>query len=974
MFRFRSSAAARLTDPDHLVTIRIRAQRDRGSGSSADLAVSRATGYPSVMSSIPPTQPGSPGSSATSAPDPDRLRKIVVECLERMQSEGPEVLDAMCREYPEMESELRRRMEALGQLGLMPSAGAQPAAFPETLGDFRLVERLGAGGMGVVYAAEQQSLRRRVALKLIRSEHLYYPGARERFRREVEAVSCLQHVGIVPVYLVGEEGGIPYYAMELIAGCTLDEVIRSLSDRAPESLTGKDLERAVLECSRGRPSDGGDSASRALFEGSWVQASFRLVDAIADALKHAHARGVLHRDLKPSNVMVTTGGRVMLVDFGLASIEGASQITRAGSQLGSRPFMPPEQVRGQTEAIDQRSDIYSLGVLLYEMLTLHLPYFDSNVEVMNQLILAGRPPSIRARNPAVPWDAETVCLTAMDADPARRYPDAASLAGDVGNILARRPIVAKRPSFALRSRRWMQRHPTALVGAALAFAVLILGPSFFAWQQWRANNALEQKRREAETARAREQEQRVKAQAEAAKAKAVVDFQQHMLSAVNPGNSGRDVKVADVLDQAAGDIAQSYKGQPDVEVAVRGTMGETYRTLGLFPESEAQLERALAMSREQIGADSIATYTTMIALGRLRTSQGRLTEADELLAAAIAGLTQQLGSEDRATLDGFSEWGGMKRIAGDYDTAQDLYQRASDGLQKVLGPENDETLVARTGLAQVLQQRGHLAEAEKIYRDVLEIRERTLRPNHPGILLTKLNLANVAYMLGRPSESADLARDVLAFQEKQLGPNHADTLTTKSCLSVYLTALGKRAESLQMDREVLEARLLVLGPDHPDTLRAKGNLVVSLSNSGDNASAERLAREAFEGRMRVLGPRNPDTISSAAVMASVLDALKRFAESQPYHEQAVTSATEVLGEGHWTTALFRYQWGESLYCLDRLEQAESLLLDSYETLSGMFGPGDERAKRVAGDLMRLYGKWHQPEQAQEWRAKAQGQP
>src|SRR5262249_30088760 len=159
------------------------------------------------------------------------------------------------------------------------------------------------------------------------------------------------------------------------------------------------------------------------------------------------------------------------------------------------------------------------------------------------------------------------------------------------------------------------------------------------------------------------------------------------------------------------------------------------------------------------------------------------------------------------------------------------------------------------------------------------------------------------------------------------------------------------------DREVLEARLLVLGPDHPDTLRAKGNLVVSMADSGDNAGAERLAREALEGRMRVLGPRNPDTLSSAAILASVLDALKHFEESQPYHEQAVDGVIEVLGESHWTTALFRYQWGESLYCLDRLDQAESLLLESYETLSGMFGPEDARARRVAGDLMRLYTKW-----------------
>ena len=253
-------------------------------------------------------------------------------------------------------------------------------AVPERLGPFRLGELLGGGGMGVVYRATEDELDREGALKIIRPEHLYFPGARERFRREVETIAGLQHPGIVPVYVVGEQDGVPYLAMECIEGCTLADVLRRARGRAAGHLTGRDFAQLVDSDRSGGP--GGDAnTSGDLFAGTWEQVCLRIVARVAEALEHAHQRGVLHRDLKPSNVMVTAGdverggaSRVMLFDFGLATTSRATRLTRSGAHLGSLPYMSPEQTAG-TEHLGPATDVYSLGVTLYELLTLK-PAFD----------------------------------------------------------------------------------------------------------------------------------------------------------------------------------------------------------------------------------------------------------------------------------------------------------------------------------------------------------------------------------------------------------------------------------------------------------------------------------------------------------------------------------------------------------------------------------------------------------------------
>lgn len=415
------------------------------------------------------------------------LHSLVGEAVERIEDEGPAALEDLCLRNPQFADALRRRVGVLIDAGFLICDGIRDrAAPPERLGDFRIIRRLGQGGMGVVYLAEQLSLKREVALKLIRPEHLYFSGARKRFRREVDAVAKLQHTGIVPIYTVGEELGLPYFAMEYIKGCSLADVIDTFRAAKPAELDGRSLANAV----GARLGGGGETVSN-VFEGSWTEACFRIILQIADALEHAHRHGVLHRDVKPSNLMITKTGRVLLLDFGLAASRDAAKLTRPGAQIGSLHYLSPEQIRGENDAVDVATDVYGLGATLYELLTLQLPFQAANREGVMQKILEGRPAPPRKLNSTISWDAETVCLTAMDRDRARRYNSAAQFARDAANVLQFRPIEARRPGFLLRTRRFVQRKPGVAVGILLSAIIIIGGPALFGYLEHRANQRLQ---------------------------------------------------------------------------------------------------------------------------------------------------------------------------------------------------------------------------------------------------------------------------------------------------------------------------------------------------------------------------------------------------------------------------------------------------------------------------------------------------
>jgi serine/threonine protein kinase len=412
------------------------------------------------------------------AQDPEPLEELLALALAAHDQGGDPALEAFLARHPADRGGLERGLQRCRQMGLLDGSKA-PRDFPERLGEFRLRARLGGGGMGVVYEAEQESLARRVALKVVRPELLYFEGARERFRREIEAIARLSHPAIVPVLASGEQDGVPWYAMELLPGRTVHQVCQELRGRDPATLTGDHLRQLLV-------AGGADTGSGTdPFAGPWWQVATRIAWQVALGVRHAHLRGIVHRDIKPSNVMLTADGRTVLLDFGVALVGGRGDFTRTGNTPGSPAFMSPEQLRGQ--AVDERTDVYSLGATLWQLLALEPP-FPATQPL--QRLRDAEPPRLRTRHRHLPPELELVVRTAMDPDRERRYSDAEAFAEDLQAVLHRRPIRARRLGLPLRGLRWCQRHRTAATMLASLATVALLLPLVFAWRERSVNQEL----------------------------------------------------------------------------------------------------------------------------------------------------------------------------------------------------------------------------------------------------------------------------------------------------------------------------------------------------------------------------------------------------------------------------------------------------------------------------------------------------
>ena len=409
--------------------------------------------------------------------DAESLEDLLADALAAFDDGGDAALRTFLAAHELHRAALERGIARCREMGLLGASGPV-RDFPERLGEFHLLRRLGSGGMGVVYEAEQQSLGRRVALKVVRPELLFFEGARERFRREIEAVARLAHPAIVPVLASGEQDGLPWYAMELISGSTAHEICETLQGRDPATLRGSDLRTAL----GGAPETGTDP-----LDGTWWQVCVRIAHTIAGGVRHAHLRGIVHRDIKPSNLMLRPDGRAVLLDFGVAMVAGSREFTRTGNTPGSPAFMSPEQLRG--DAVDERTDVYSLAATLWQMLTLRAPFAGASDL---QRIRDGELPSLRHQNRDVPPELELVVRTAMDRDRERRYHDMDAFAADLLAVLQRRPIAARRLGLPLRVVRWAQRHrvtATALVATLLVGTLL---PAVFAWRERAVNRELQE--------------------------------------------------------------------------------------------------------------------------------------------------------------------------------------------------------------------------------------------------------------------------------------------------------------------------------------------------------------------------------------------------------------------------------------------------------------------------------------------------
>jgi serine/threonine protein kinase len=840
------------------------------------------------MSTVPGQAPPD-GDSEGSQPE---LEELVLRTLDALESDS-QALERICAEYPAHASRLRSRIATLEEAGFLEGEQSWTSG---PIGDYQLLRKLGEGGMGIVWLAEQISLKRRVALKLVRPDQLHFAGSRIRFRREVEAIAQLHHPAILQVHSVGSERGAPYYAMELVRGCSVGAALAEL--RA----SGSRLEPAALFDVVRRHAERLEAAQPArptpppdAQRGDWSEVALHIARQIALALDHAHGRGVLHRDVKPHNVLLDADGRVLLADFGLASTAARTgeRITRYGAQMGSVPYMSPEQLLGQE--CDARTDVYGLGVTLYELLTGELPHEGANSEQLRARILAGAAVPLRRRDARLGRDLELVVATAMERDPARRYESAGAFAADLERV-ARRELIAARPLPAwLVARRWIQRHPTTAASVGLG-ALLVIGlPTAWAVQESRAVSAMFDKNAELDVALtlAREQQERAiqaeesarneafAAQAERAKAiealvhaeserdaaDGVTDYLIGLFQSATPEEAqGAELTISEVLALGTEQVASSEKLEPDARARLASALGNVYLRRGEVDRAEPLVLLALELARKTHGAGSEREFAALNDLAIAWRARKQFEKARSLFEQALAGRRELNGPAHAQTL---STQNNLAYCEMDLEHPARAVELMADALEKsraAHGERDEQTVLFEVSYGIVLSGAKDL---ERAAPQALRARELALGPKHPNTLSSIGSLARVHELRGEFDQAIAFNREFLASCREVYGPAHPQTLTAALNIAACCRKGGRVAEEGEARRLHLELCRAARGADDPDALRALHNLGVWQQGAGQFDEARATLSEALAARRRVLGDAHANTLTTQTQLAQV---------------------------------------------------------------------------------------------------------
>ncbi len=815
-----------------------------------------------------------------------RVRPLLEEALELDPADRPAYLDRVCGEDAALRRDVEDYLRADDDLsdesrpssvlhgsadeyaGVLLGADAveatpdAPSRAPgERIGGYTIVRVRGAGAMGVVYEAEQDTPRRRVALKILRRARGGDDPLRT-FRREVQSLARLRHPGIAAIYETGRtESGENFFAMELVDGVPLDEAVPSDAVRTRADLRT----RATLFLS------------------------------LADAIGYAHQRGVLHRDLKPSNVLVTTDGAAVqpkVLDFGLARLTGddptlATLRTDARTIKGTLTHMSPEQARGDADAVDVRSDVYALGVILYRLLTGALPYDLRDVPLPQAVRVicdtAPRSPSEASR--ILRGDVETVMLTALEKDPTRRYSSVAGFAADLRRALDGFPIQARPASAWSQLRALALRHRAATALAAGLVLVLLLGVVGTSAGLVRARKA--ERNAEAAAAAARE---------EAATAEGVTSFLEDVFRVSDPARArGAAVTARELLDTGVSNIQKNLADQPAVQARLLVTMGTVYRHLGLYAQSRPLLAQSLDIRRRLLGESHPDVAASEYALAVILRRQGEFDSARTLYERALATRTLRLGASHVDVGRTQMGLGNLHLDTGDYTRARAMYQKALPVLERALGPSDGTVGTLLGNLALTEHMMGDDAAARPIIERVLRIHENTFGRDHPEVGADCSIYGEILSGLGLHDSALVVLRRGLAIQETALGPDHTDVAETLNSLGNVLLAQKRYAPAREHFTRALTIVRAALGPRDPTVGIVADNIAEAQAGLGDLAGAIRTGESALGILQETLGESNDNTARSLFHVGRYLERAGDRRRAIAYYERAVAAYTRSLG-------------------------------------------------------------------------------
>jgi serine/threonine protein kinase len=929
--------------------------------------------------------------------------------------------------HPQLATQIRELFPALAVLeelgsvegpaaNLLAGSLEDKAQAPQPLGDFQLVREIGRGGMGVVYEAVQISLGRRVALKVLPFAAALDPKQLQRFKNEAQAAAHLQHTNIVPVHYVGCERGVHFYAMQFIEGQTLAAVIGELrqQQRDQKSETG---ERSGVTAPSNdidpqhtgpysppqpaaasppsplstTPPAAALSTERSIRSPTFFRTVAELGVQAAAALEHAHQLGVVHRDIKPANLLYDAGGRLWITDFGLARCQGQAGLTMSGDLVGTLRYMSPEQALAQHGAVDARTDVYSLGVTLYELLTLEPAYNGRSREEVLRQIAFDEPKSPRRLNNSIPAELETIVLKTMEKNPAERYATAQELADDLERFLKDEPIRARRRTVVHRVRKWARRHrPVVATLAGVVVVLLLAGTAGGLWYAEREGSRAEQEsalRREAEEGKQAAETNERDALREKQIAQAVRNFLQHDLllqaDAAQQANARRQAgggfevmenpTIKELLDRAAaeltpGKIEAKFLNQPEVQASILKTIGDAYRGTGAYVSAVEFLKRSSDIYRQVSGPEHSDTLFTLNCLAQAHLDAGQTGEAIALLEQVRDARLKTLASDHPDSLRARNNVATAYLEAGKTDEAIALLEPLRDAYMKHFGPDHDETLEHLDNLAHAYLAAGKTTDAVALFEQVRDAKVKNLGAEHPFTLVSLNNLAHTYLRAGKAAEGIALLEQVRDVKIKELGADHPSTLNTLFNLGQAYLLFGKTAEAIALLEQVRDSRSEKLGVDHPAMLEALSCLGAAYTRAGKTAEAIPLLEQMRDAKLKKLGPDHPGTVITLSSLGQAYLFAGKPDEAIRIFEQVRDTRVKILGADHPDTLTTLSNLGVAYREAGKLDQALPLLQQAAAGIEkGQFI--HHSAGSIVDNLSDCHERLKQYEAAEAWRRK-----